>query len=286
MAENDIVIKFKKEDGNIFLESINDSGEDKTYDSNLPLLTINDEGKYTAIEGALDKVIINEKAEEEEEKEGQQGEPVTEAENFDFSDNIYPSKNDKEDEEKQENPLLAKENENKQQDTNELQEQPVTTEGQEQLVTNELPEQPATNELPEQPVTTEGQEQPATNECQDKFNVYNNEIASADCNTLNKNFKKLASKVHPDKNPNCGDASTDTMKKLNNKKQECEKQSNKSSLNTEAQPEALKELQDATTGGKKNRTKKSKKGGNKKTKRVRFIMTRKGRKNRKNKTRR
>ena len=96
----------------------------------------------------------------------------------------------------------------------------------------------------------------------------------------------MASKVHPDKNPNCGDASTDTMKKLNNKKQECEKQSNKSSLNTEAQPEALKELQDATTGGKKNRTKKSKKGGNKKTKRVRFIMTRKGRKNRKNKTRR
>jgi hypothetical protein len=99
----------------------------------------------------------------------------------------------------------------------------------------------------------------------------------------------LASKVHPDKNPNCGDASTDTMKKLNNKKQECEKQSNKSSLNTEAQPEALKELQDATTGGKKNKSKKSKKskkGGNKKTKRVRFIMTRKGRKNRKNKTRR
>ena len=96
----------------------------------------------------------------------------------------------------------------------------------------------------------------------------------------------MASKVHPDKNPNCGDASTDTMKKLNNKKQECEKQSNKSSLNTEAQPEALKELQDATTGGKKNKSKKSKKGGNKKTKRVRFIMTRKGRKNRKNKTRR
>jgi hypothetical protein len=266
MAENDIVIKFKKEDGNIFLESINDSGEDKTYDSNLPLLTINDEGKYTAIEGALDKVIINEKAEEG--KEGQQGEPVTEAENFDFSDNIYPSKNDEEDEEKQENPLLAKENENKQPVTTEGQEQPVTTEGQ------------------EQPVTTEGQEQPVTTECQDKFNVYNNEIASADCNTLNKNFKKLASKVHPDKNPNCGDASTDTMKKLNNKKQECEKQSNKSSLNTEAQPEALKELQDATTGGKKNKSKKSKKGGNKKTKRVRFIMTRKGRKNKKNRTRR
>ena len=284
MAENDIVIKFKKEDGNIFLESINDSGEDKTYDSNLPLLTINDEGKYTAIEGALDKVIINEKAEEE--KEGQQGEPVTEAENFDFSDNIYPSKNDEEDEEKQENPLLAKENENKQQDTNEGQEQLVTTELPEQPVTTEGQEQPVTTEGQEQPVTTEVPEQPATNECQDKFNVYNNEIASADCNTLNKNFKKLASKVHPDKNPNCGDASTDTMKKLNNKKQECEKQSNKSSLNTEAQPEALKELQDATTGGKKNRTKKSKKGGNKKTKRVRFIMTRKGRKNRKNKTRR
>jgi len=247
MAENDIVIKFKKEDGNIFLESINDSGEDKTYDSNLPLLTINDEGKYTAIEGALDKVIINEKAEEG--KEGQQGEPVTEAENFDFSDNIYPSKNDEEDEEKQENPLLRKEPEEPA--TNELPEQPITTEGQEQLVTNELPEQPVTTEGQEQPATNELPEQPATNECQDKFNVYNNEIASADCNTLNKNFKKLASKVHPDKNPNCGDASTDTMKKLNNKKQECEKQSNKSSLNTEAQPEALKELQDATTGGKK-----------------------------------
>ena len=246
MADNsDIVINFKKENGNIFLKSIEDDGKIKDYKSDLPLLSIDEEGKYTSIEGALDKVVVNEKPEEKQ--EGELVEPVTEAENFEFSDDIYPQT----DNGVGVNPLLGKENKNE-------------------------PQEPATNEAQE-PATNEAQE-PATNECEDKFNIYNTEIANADCNTINKNFKKLAAKVHPDKNPNCGDASTETMKNLNNKKEECE--------NSNGQPEAVKELQDATTGGKKNRTKKSKKGGKQKTKRVRFVMTRKGRKNRKNKTRR
>ena len=42
MAENDIVIKFKKDKGNIFLESIEDNGETTPYTSEKPLLTVNE----------------------------------------------------------------------------------------------------------------------------------------------------------------------------------------------------------------------------------------------------
>ena len=48
----------------------------------------------------------------------------------------------------------------------------------------------------------------------------------------------------------------------------------------------FKQRQEGIQGGKKNRTKKSTKAGKKKTKRVRFVMTKKGRKNKKNRTRR
>ena len=48
----------------------------------------------------------------------------------------------------------------------------------------------------------------------------------------------------------------------------------------------LKDVESNIQGGKKNRTKKATKAGKKKTKRVRFVITKKGRKNKKNRTRR
>jgi len=48
----------------------------------------------------------------------------------------------------------------------------------------------------------------------------------------------------------------------------------------------FKQRQQDIQGGKKNRTKKSIKAGKKKSKKVRFVMTKKGRKNKKNRTRR
>jgi len=48
----------------------------------------------------------------------------------------------------------------------------------------------------------------------------------------------------------------------------------------------FKQRQEVIQGGKKNRTKKSIKAGKKKSKKVRFVMTKKGRKNKKNRTRR
>ena len=51
-------------------------------------------------------------------------------------------------------------------------------------------------------------------------------------------------------------------------------------------PSKLKDVESKIKGGKKNRTKKATKAGKKKTKRVRFVMTKKGRKNKKNRTRR
>jgi hypothetical protein len=272
MADNDIVIKFKKEEGNIFLESINDSGIEQSYDSSLPLLTIND-GTYSKVENPdLNKIISS----SVEEAMLRNKEKVDD--DFDFSD-VYPSQTN---EEVIGNPPTK---------TDVL---PSTTEDLAAVPSNEVVEGPTTEEQvvpsareevvegPSNEVVAEG----PSNECEQKFNEYNNKITDANCDTIQKDFNKIALKIHPDKNQDCGDASTKSFQLLNNKKEQCDQTTNEPSLSKEDNSIPLLKDNNFLEGGKKNRTKKSKKGGKKKTKRVRFIMTRKGRKNRKNKTRR
>ena len=286
MAENDIVIKFKKDNGNIFLESIEDNGETTPYTSEKPLLTVNQNGSYSKVENPDLNDIITSSVEEQMEINKENVD-----DNFDFSD-VYNTTN----EEVVGNPLIRREETKLPVETsNELVVTPTAETSNELVVTptaetsNEVVVPPTaetsnevvvpsstetSNELVV-PSSTEGE----SNECEEKFNEYNNEIATADCNTIldKKQLNDLRIKVHPDKNVDCPDASIKSFQLLTNKKEQCEQNINEQSV---------VEKDNKLLGGKKNRTKKSKKGGKKKTKRVRFIMTRKGRKNRKNKTRR
>ena len=289
MAENDIVIKFKKDNGNIFLESIEDNGETTPYTSEKPLLTVNENGSYSKVENPDLNDIITSSVEEEVRIN-------KEDDNFDFSD-VYNTTN----EEVVGNPLIRRE-ETKlpvvtptAETSNELVVTPTAETSNELVVTPTAETSnavvvPSTTEevaavsnqvIAEKTSTTEGQ----SNDCEQKFNKYNDEITNADCNTINKNWKKTYLAVHPDKNKHCGDASIKSFQLLTNKKEQCEQNINEQSV-VEKDNKLLGDSIPLLEGGKKNRTKKSKKGGKKKTKRVRFIMTRKGRKNRKNKTRR
>ena len=258
MAENDIVIKFKKDNGNIFLESIEDNGETTPYTSEKPLLTVNQNGSYSKVENPDLNDIITSSVEEQIEIKKENVD-----DNFDFSD-VYSNKNNEEVVGKP--PIRREEEELPAETSNELV-VPTTAETSNELVV---------------PTPAEGE----SNECEEKFNEYNNEIATADCNTIldKKQLNDLRIKVHPDKNVDCPDASIKSFQLLTNKKEQCEQNINEQSV--EEKDNKLLGDSNLLEGGKKNRTKKSKKGGKKKTKRVRFIMTRKGRKNRKNKTRR
>jgi hypothetical protein len=151
---NDIVIKFKKDNGNIFLESIEDNGEKTPYTSEKPLLTVNENGTYSKVENPDLNDIISSSVQE----------PINEQEvdnDFDYPD-VYntneevigkpPTKTD-----------VVPSNEVVAAPSNEVVEAP----------SNEVVEAPS-NEVVEA----------ASNECEEKFNVYNNEIASADCNTI------------------------------------------------------------------------------------------------------
>ena len=263
-----ISVNFKKENGNIVLESIDDNGEKTPYTSENPLLTVNDDGSYSKVENAdLNEIISSTVVEE----------PVTtDAENVEMED-VY--KTDEDDEEKfVENPLKPPVEEEVKPVKPETEAAPTKPEEEVE------PETEAASTKPEEEVKPET-EVASTNECDQKFNEYNDKINDIDCNTFNKKeFNKLALKVHPDKNPDCGDASTKSFQLLNNKQEQCENQSgNSSEANKESDESKLLGDGKDSNGGKKNKTKKSKKGGKQKTKRVRFIMTRKGRKNNKNK---
>jgi len=266
-----ISVNFKKENGNILLESIDDNGEKTPYTSEKPLLTVNDDGSYSKVENAdLNEIIISSVVEE----------PVTtDTENVEMED-VYKTNED--DEEKfVENPLNTPVEEEVKPEI-----EAAPTKPEEEV----KPEIEAAPTKPEEEVKQET-EAPSTNKCDQTFNEYNDKINDIDCNTFKKkDFKKLALKVHPDKNPDCGDASKKSFQLLNNKQEQCENQSgNSSEANKESDESKLLGDGKDSNGGKKNKTKKSKKGGKQKTKRVRFIITRKGRKNnqnKKNKTRR
>jgi len=275
-----ITVNFKKENGNIFLESINDSGNEQSYDSNLPLLTIND-GTYSKVENPDLNEIISSSVQQ----------PIKEQvdDDFDYSD-VYNTNEVLEGKPPIKTDILPSTTEELVVPSNEVvapsneEVAPTTNEVIAPTTNEEVAAEKPREEVEEKPIATE--ETPIATECDQKFNEYNDKIKDADCNTIQKDFNKFALKVHPDKNPDCGDASTKSFQLLNNRKEKCDQTTNEPSITTQDNSIPLLKDNNFLEGGKKNRTKKSKKGGKKKTKRVRFIMTRKGRKNRKNKTRR
>ena len=249
MEDNsDIVIKFKKDNGNIFLESINDSGEDKTYDSNLPLLTINENGSYSKVENPQLNEIITSSVEEPILRNKEEVDN-----NFDYTD-VYNT-----------NEVLEG---NPPTNTNVL---PSTTEEVAAGPSNKVIEEGLTNEVVEDKIPTNEvvEDKIPTNEVvEDK--IPTNEVVEDKIPTNEVVEDKIpTNEVVEDKIP-----TNEVVKPLSFKEQ----------LENNKLFKKIQENNKLEEGGRK--TKKSKKGGKKKTKRVRFIMTRKGRKNRKNKTRR
>jgi len=194
MADNDIVIKFKKEEGNIFLESINDSGIEQSYDSSLPLLKIND-GTYSKVENPdLNKIISSSVQPPVNEKEVD--------DDFDYSDvyntnevlegkpptntDVLPSTT----EEAPTNEVVAEEA-----PTNEVvaEEVPTNEVVAEEAPTNEVvaEEAPSNEVAAEEAVTTEGQSNEVVVKAQPKKNDLLKQMTLKEQLENNKLFKKI-----------------------------------------------------------------------------------------------
>ena len=184
MADNDIVIKFKKEEGNIFLESINDSGIEQSYDSSLPLLKIND-GTYSKVENPdLNKIISSSVQPPVNEKEVD--------DDFDYSD-VYNTNEVLEGKPPTNTDVLPSTTEEA--PTNEVvaEEVPTNEVVAEEAPTNEVvaEEAPSNEVAAEEAVTTEGQSNEVVVKAQPKKNDLLKQMTLKEQLENNKLFKKI-----------------------------------------------------------------------------------------------
>lgn len=251
MSESNISVNFVKENENIYLSSIDENGNTIDYVHEDPLLIISPDGKYTKVEGVDLNNILKKPMEE----------PIISSD--DVNDEIDFSNIEKEKDEELdiavEQAAEAEEDEEKQDEVKKvvLEAKIIAIESKEKA------------EEALQTVQNSGSETAISLATQAKETA---ETAIALANTAEENIYN-----------NISEAENQSIEAQETARKAIE-------LATNAKEEGTKSFGEFREGGKKKsrntKTKKSTKAGKKKTKRVRFVITKKGRKNKKNRTRR